>query len=66
VVVDLDGPDALASLGAWRDRWADLRIIGIVSHVDEDLRRRVDALGCEVLTRGAAARLGPDIFRRAE
>ncbi|MEX2555999.1 MAG: hypothetical protein WEB06_10225, partial [Actinomycetota bacterium] len=43
LVLDLDAPDALEGVGAWRERWPQLRIVGFVSHVDAERRAAAPA-----------------------
>ena len=62
LVLDLDAPDALDGVVAWRERWPDLRIVGFVSHVDAERRRAAEAVGCDVFPRGASARKDPGIL----
>ena len=62
LVVDLDAPAGLDGVAAWRERWPDLRIVGFVSHVDEETSRAARALGCVVFPRGASARKDPRLL----
>lgn len=53
LAVDLDAPDGIDAVRAWRARWPELRIVGFVSHVDRTRWSEAVALGCEVYPRGA-------------
>jgi len=64
VVVDLDGAsrDPIGSVAAVRAERPDVRILGFVSHVREDLIQAARDAGCEVLSRGAFVRELPAVL----
>jgi ActR/RegA family two-component response regulator len=64
VVVDLDGAsrDPIASVAALRGERPEVRVVGFVSHVREDLIQAARGVGCEVLSRGEFVRELPGLL----
>jgi DNA-binding NarL/FixJ family response regulator len=63
VMIDLDAPGALEGLETWRSAHPDVPVTGFVSHVDTETRRRAEALGVDVVTRGQAADVARGLLR---
>lgn len=58
VLVDLDQEGMLDAVAGWKAGAADVRVVGFVSHVDRATREAAEALGVEVLPRGASTDAG--------
>jgi DNA-binding NarL/FixJ family response regulator len=62
-IVDLDAPDAVATVTALRAAWPQLRVLGFVSHVHADRIREARAAGAsEVMARSAFVNTLPDLL----
>jgi DNA-binding NarL/FixJ family response regulator len=64
VLVDLDGAsrDPIGSIAVLRGGRPEVRVVGFVSHVREDLTQAAREVGCEVLSRGAFVRELPSLL----
>jgi len=62
-IVDLDGPEAIATVSGLRARWPALRIVGFVSHVHVERIRDARAAGAsEVMARSAFVTALPELL----
>ena len=63
-IVDLDAPEAVATVTALRAAWPSLRVLGFVSHVHTDRIREARAAGAtDVMARSGFVNALPDLLR---
>ena len=63
ILLDLQLADALSLLAAWRQQWPAVRVIGYLSHVEQELARQAREAGCtEILPRSAFVQRLPQLL----